>query len=165
MDKQAGKGKIQAPDPVMARMVKDERYGKLMVAIDTTRGHLDAMKEGEKTNLKELAEKVAKDLDVSVTQVNPFVHMAVQTYDGITVSRGRYGGIFKGIKTKKEDHRSRCETCGQVIRQKKSKEKDDTSLNAASTDADDDDEDDDFDEDEDEDDEDELENSETIVGN
>lgn len=108
-------------DLTMEKILHDEKYSKLMDAMDVARSILDEMKDLEKTNLKDLTEAVAERLNASITTVAPFVQIAVQTYQGITVSRGRYGGIFKGIKVKKEDSRKRCDSCGHVIREKKNK--------------------------------------------
>lgn len=152
--------KSQKTSTPMEKVFNDEKYSKLMRAVDATRAILDAMNEGDKTNLKDLTDRVSRELDLSVTQVSPFVGMAVQTYEGITVSRGRYGGIFKGIREKKEDARERCTTCKQVIRKRRAKKAKDDALVASGTDSSST-HDEEFD-DEDEDSDDELDNGDNV---
>jgi len=112
-------------DSDINKVQNDPKYGKLMIALEVARQILNDMKPGQRTNFKQLNKAVAEKTSLSPTQVQPFVIMAVQTYDGLTVTRGRYGGIIKGLKEKKNDERERCTHCKQVIRKGKKRSKKD----------------------------------------
>ncbi len=87
---------------------------------------LDKLKDGEKTTLKDLQKLVSDETQQKGSSIGPVVSFIVKqrqtTLNDVSVELGRYGGIYKGIRTrvaKAEDVRPRCDHCKQVIRAKK----------------------------------------------
>lgn len=82
--------------------------------------YLEELNDGEKTTIGDLADKVSVDTNLPYSNVLNLVSMYVHQYKGVSVERGRNGGVFKGGKPKKiGDVRPRCETCNQTIKEKK----------------------------------------------
>lgn len=82
---------------------------------------IESLQDGEKTTLKELQQLVAEQTGIKGSNIGPVISMVVKNHGGVTIELGRYGGIYKGIRTKAEkpaDVRPRCAHCHQVIRQK-----------------------------------------------
>jgi hypothetical protein len=83
--------------------------------------HLNGMKEGEKITLKDLSKKVFDQTGLVGSIVTPVISLLTKTWPGITIEKGRFGGIYKGgraVTAKKPDDRERCQHCKQVIRTK-----------------------------------------------
>lgn len=108
-------------DNLMNKIVNDESYKTNVEITEATRVILNEMPNLSGTNQAKLNKLVADKLNLTVTRVAPFVHMEAQTHDGISIRRGRYGGIFKGLVEKEPDVRPRCGTCNQVKRQPRKK--------------------------------------------
>jgi hypothetical protein len=129
--KRASLRPAQSHHPDNQEIVKSDRIHSLNLVFDTTREALDAMKQGDKISIKDLSNQVAEKLDLAVSAVKDLVGLAAHNYDGVEVSRGRFGGVFKGERIKKEI-RPKCQACGQTIRAKKnSKNENGAMLNAA----------------------------------
>ena len=85
-------------------------------------GKIDKLAEGERTTLKALQQEIQEQITFrGMGNITPVISMIVRERNDITIELGRYGGIYKGIRTKaakEPDTRARCEHCHQVIRQK-----------------------------------------------
>lgn len=97
--------------------------GRISIIVNAA---LDKLKDGEKTTLKELQKLVNDETQQKGSSIGPVVSFIVKqrqtTLNDVSVELGRYGGIYKGTRTrvsKPEDVRPRCEHCKQVIRAKK----------------------------------------------
>lgn len=88
------------------------------IVFEATKRILDKLEDGKKTTLKDLIDKVVAETKVQVSIANGLVPMYAHSYTGVSVEKGRNGGVFKGGKPKRVDPRPRCPTCGQVDRKK-----------------------------------------------
>lgn len=127
--------------PEMKATAQSQAHDTVMRITEVVINALDALKDGEKTTLKELQNLVAEQTGLKGSNIGPVISMIVKTHGGITVELGRYGGIYKGVRVRPEkpvDTKPRCAHCHQVIRQKtgprKKKNADGTTIAAATTD-------------------------------
>ena len=82
-------------------------------------GYLDSMPDGTKVTLKDMARLVQEQTNLTGSNILPIISLIVKSYDGISMERGRFGGIYKGSRTKKPVVvRERCVACKQMIRVK-----------------------------------------------
>lgn len=104
-----------------ANVLQSDNLQALQRVMDTTFDIFNKMEDKDRVTQKSLIEKVSEIIGLNVEVVKPLVNLAVKQYSGITVVRGRKGGIVKGIVVKKvvEDTRARCATCKQVLRAKR----------------------------------------------
>ena len=87
---------------------------------------LNSIPDDEKTTLKDLVDKIVYKTKIQVSMVNSIVPMLVHTWcreGNGTISRGRDGGIRRGVKKQRVDPRPRCSECHQVLRKINSEEK------------------------------------------
>lgn len=103
------------------KVLQSDNLQGLQRVMDRTFAIFNEMADKDRITQKALVLKVSEDLGLEVEKVKPLVNLAVKQYSGITVLRGRKGGIIKGVVvTKKaEDTRPRCTSCKQVIRAKR----------------------------------------------
>ena len=106
----------------MNNNVSNPQLKNLQNVIEITIQVLNGMQDRDRTTYKALGLTVATQLGVKAASVQPLVNMAVKQYSGITILRGRAGGIIKGVVEKKAlIDRPCCGSCKQVIRSKKVK--------------------------------------------
>lgn len=107
--------------PAVATVMQSDNLQALQRVMDKTFEIFNGMADKERVTQKSLIEKVSESLGLKAEVVKPLVNLAVKQYSGVTVLRGRKGGIIKGVVvTKKaEDTRPRCASCKQVIRAKR----------------------------------------------
>ena len=118
-DTKHSKSHSSAPPPKTSDpIVKHDRINSLNSVFETTNVFLESMKEGDKISLRDLSNQVAEKLGLAVSAVKDLVGLAAHNFEGVDVSRGRFGGVFKGERIKKEI-RPKCDACGQTIRAKK----------------------------------------------
>lgn len=83
--------------------------------------YLEGMKPHEKITLKSLAQLVCDKTGIQPTVATPVISLLTKNWPGITIEKGRFGGIYKGgreVEAKKPDERPRCGHCHQIIRAK-----------------------------------------------
>lgn len=81
-----------------------------------TRNIIDTMQQGEKIGIRDLADKVAAQVEMPSGNVMSLVQLFCKRSKDVSVEVGRGGGVFKGGKPKRVDTRPRCPTCHQVVR-------------------------------------------------
>lgn len=86
---------------------------------------LDTLKDGERTTLSDLTDKVVAETKYKLSIVQGLIALFLDDWSAKgfgEVLPGRKNGIFKGKKPVRQDKRPRCEACGQVYRGKGLKE-------------------------------------------
>lgn len=109
------------PTPSVPPTAVVQSSNVMSVVADIVVNYLNGMQQGEKITLKDLAAKVSEKTGLQGSAVIPVISLITKSYEGITIEKGRFGGIYKGgreVTAKKPDERKRCETCHQVIRTK-----------------------------------------------
>lgn len=97
--------------------------GTVKTALDNL---LDNLKDGERTTVKDLVDKVVYSTGVQVSIANGIVPMLVHTWaqsGAGSIRRGRAGGVIKGEIKQRVDPRPRCGECHQVLRKINSSDK------------------------------------------
>ncbi len=87
---------------------------------------LNGLGEDEKTTVKDLVDKIVHSTGVQVSMVNGIVPMLIHQWSQAgngTITRGRTGGVRRGVKKERVDPRPRCGECHQVLRKITSPEK------------------------------------------
>ena len=87
---------------------------------------LNGLGEDEKTTVKDLVDKIVHSTGVQVSMVNGIVPMLIHAWANAgngSITRGRDGGVRRGIKKPRIDPRERCSECHQVLRKITSPEK------------------------------------------
>lgn len=80
---------------------------------------LSSLADNAKTTLEELCDKVTAETKYPRGQVRQFIMLYIKSEEaGVTVERGRYGGIFKGGRKKKHEARPRCPHCNSLVKKK-----------------------------------------------
>jgi hypothetical protein len=64
---------------------------------------IDGMGDGDRVQIKELAQKVALSVSMEPKNVLGFVHHFAHNTDTAYVTRGKHGGIIKGTRPVKTD--------------------------------------------------------------
>jgi hypothetical protein len=98
-------------------------YDGMNEVFNHTRQIIDMMKQGEKIAIRDLADKVAAQVEMSSGNVMGLVQLFCKKSKEVSVEVGRGGGVFKGGKPKRIDNRPRCSTCNQVVRSELQKHK------------------------------------------
>jgi len=95
---------------------EETMYAGMNEVFEHTRKIFEPMQQGERIGIKDLVDKVTSQVELSSGNVMGLVQLWCKKSKEVTVEVGRGGGVFKGGKPKRIDHRPRCGTCHQVVR-------------------------------------------------
>lgn len=92
-------------------------YSGMNEVFEHTKQIIDTMKQGDKIAIRDLADKVAAQVEMPSGNVMSLVQLFCKRSKDVSVEVGRGGGVFKGGKPKRVDNRVRCKECNQVVRE------------------------------------------------
>jgi hypothetical protein len=79
-------------------MNNDRMLDEARLVWETAHKVVADMQDGERTKIKELAQTVSQQLTKDPKQILGFIHYFAQNTDLAYVTRGKKGGLIKGIK-------------------------------------------------------------------